>query len=71
MAKEHAMIESGRRQSLGKRIWKNRWVYLFLLPGIAFVLPVFFQQGALVRGIGKGMDSQMVAVGMFGAPDGA
>ena len=38
MAKEHAMIESGRRQSLGKRIWKNRWVYLFLLPGIAFVL---------------------------------
>jgi len=39
--------------------------------GIAFVLPVFFQQGALFRGIGKGMDSQMVAVGMFGAPDGA
>ena len=36
-----------------------------------FVLPVFFQQGALFRGIGKGMDSQMVAVGVFGAPDGA
>lgn len=40
-------------------------------PGVAFVLPVFFQQGALFRGIGQGMDSQMVTVGVFGAPDGA
>ena len=32
---------------------------------------MLFQQGALFRGIGKGMDSQMVAVGVFGAPDGA
>ena len=38
MAKEHAMIESGRRQSLGKRIWKTAGCISSLLPGIAFVL---------------------------------
>ena len=65
MAKEHAMIESGRRQSLGKRIWKNRWVYLFLLPGIAFVL--LFCYGPMY-GLGGRRIIKKKSKGILGSP---
>lgn len=65
MAKEHAMIESGRRQSLGKRIWKNRWVYLFLLPGIAFVL--LFCYGPMY-GLVVAFKDYKISKGILGSP---
>ena len=65
MAKEHAMIESGRRQSLGKRIWKNRWVYLFLLPGIAFVL--LFCYGPMY-GLVVACKDYKISKGILGSP---
>lgn len=65
MAKEHAMIESGRRQSLGKRIWKNRWVYLFLLPGIAFVL--LFCYGPM-DGLVVAFKDYKISKGILGSP---
>lgn len=65
MAKEHAMIESGRRQSLGKRIWKNRWVYLFLLPGIAFVL--LFCYGPMY-GLVVTFKDYKISKGILGSP---
>lgn len=65
MAKEHAMIESGRRQSLGKRIWKNRWMYLFLLPGIAFVL--LFCYGPMY-GLVVAFKDYKISKGILGSP---
>lgn len=65
MAKEHAMIESGCRQSLGKRIWKNRWVYLFLLPGIAFVL--LFCYGPMY-GLVVAFKDYKISKGILGSP---
>ena len=65
MAKGHAMIESGRRQSLGKRIWKNRWVYLFLLPGIAFVL--LFCYGPMY-GLVVAFKDYKISKGILGSP---
>ena len=65
MAKEHAMIESGRRQSLGKRIWKNRWVYLFLLPVIAFVL--LFCYGPMY-GLVVAFKDYKISKGILGSP---
>ena len=65
MAKEHAMIESGRRQSLSKRIWKNRWVYLFLLPGIAFVL--LFCYGPMY-GLVVAFKDYKISKGILGSP---
>lgn len=65
MAKEHAMIESGRRQSLGKRICKNRWVYLFLLPGIAFVL--LFCYGPMY-GLVVAFKDYKISKGILGSP---
>ncbi|MDR3930837.1 MAG: hypothetical protein Q3Y27_08205 [Clostridia bacterium] len=65
MAKEHAMIKSGRRQSLGKRIWKNRWVYLFLLPGIAFVL--LFCYGPMY-GLVVAFKDYKISKGILGSP---
>lgn len=65
MAKEHAMIESGRRQSLGKRIWKNRWVYLFLLTGIAFVL--LFCYGPMY-GLVVAFKDYKISKGILGSP---
>ena len=65
MAKEHAMIESGRRQSLGKRIWKNRWVYLFLLPDIAFVL--LFCYGPMY-GLVVAFKDYKISKGILGSP---
>lgn len=65
MAKEHAMIESGRRQSVGKRIWKNRWVYLFLLPGIAFVL--LFCYGPMY-GLVVAFKDYKISKGILGSP---
>lgn len=65
MAKEHAMIESGRRQSLGKRSWKNRWVYLFLLPGIAFVL--LFCYGPMY-GLVVAFKDYKISKGILGSP---
>lgn len=65
MAKEHAMIESGHRQSLGKRIWKNRWVYLFLLPGIAFVL--LFCYGPMY-GLVVAFKDYKISKGILGSP---
>lgn len=65
MAKEHAMIESGRRQSLGKRIRKNRWVYLFLLPGIAFVL--LFCYGPMY-GLVVAFKDYKISKGILGSP---
>ena len=65
MAKEHAMIESGRRQSLGKRIWKNRWVYLVLLPGIAFVL--LFCYGPMY-GLVVAFKDYKISKGILGSP---
>ena len=65
MAKEHEMIESGRRQSLGKGIWKNRWVYLFLLPGIAFVL--LFCYGPMY-GLVVAFKDYKISKGILGSP---
>lgn len=59
------MIESGRRQSLGKRIWKNRWVYLFLLPGIAFVL--LFCYGPMY-GLVVAFKDYKISKGILGSP---
>ena len=65
MAKGHAMIESGRRQSLGKRIWKNRRVYLFLLPGIAFIL--LFCYGPMY-GLVVAFKDYKISKGILGSP---
>ena len=50
---------------MGKRIWKNRWVYLFLLPGIAFVL--LFCYGPMY-GLVVAFKDYKISKGILGSP---
>ena len=50
---------------MDKRIWKNRWVYLFLLPGIAFVL--LFCYGPMY-GLVVAFKDYKISKGILGSP---
>ena len=54
-----------RKQSLGTRILKNRWIYLFLLPGIAFV--ILFCYGPMY-GLVVAFKDYKISKGILGSP---
>ncbi len=64
MVKQSAVINRPKR-SLGTRIWKNRWIYAFLLPGIVFVL--IFCYGPMY-GLVVAFKDYKISKGILGSP---
>lgn len=54
-----------QRRPLGTRIWKNRWTYAFLLPGIVFVL--IFCYGPMY-GLIVAFKDYKISKGILGSP---
>lgn len=58
-------ISHVRKQSLGRRIWKSRWIYAFILPGLIFVL--IFCYGPMY-GLIVSFKDYKISKGIMGSP---
>ena len=54
-----------RKKNLGKRILQNKWVYLFLLPGIAYLILFSYVP---MYGLTLAFKDFKISAGIFGSP---